>query len=55
MYVIPTLIDLNPDELRHCPFMGTLERCDRSCEIHEYLKNYAYMKNVINDSIITCA
>ena len=51
--IIPTLIDLNPDDLRHSPFMATLERCDGSCEIDEYLKNYAYIKNVINDSIIT--
>ena len=51
--IIPTLIDLNPDGLRHSPFMATLERCDGSCEIDEYLKNYAYIKNVINDSIIT--
>ena len=52
--IIPTLIDLNPDELCRCPFMATLERCNRSCEIDDYLKNYAYIKNLINDSIITC-
>ena len=44
----------NQWKLPHGPFMATLERCDRNCEIDEYLKYYAYIKNVIKDSTITC-
>ena len=31
--VIPTLIDLNPFELKYYPFMISLEQCSGSCNI----------------------
>ena len=33
--VRPTLIDLNPDELRYYPFIIILESCDGSCNTVE--------------------
>ena len=29
----PTLIDLNPVELKHCPFMIRLDKCSGSCNV----------------------
>ena len=31
--VTPTLIDLNPIELKHYPFMISLEKCTGSCNV----------------------
>ena len=29
----PTLIDLNPPELKYYPFMISLDKCNRSCNV----------------------
>ena len=29
----PTLIDLNPVELKYCPFMVSLDKCNGSCNV----------------------
>ena len=29
----PTLVDLNPDDLRYDPFIFSLDRCYRSCNV----------------------
>ena len=33
MLVRPTLIDLNPAELKYYPFMIRLDKCSRSCNV----------------------
>ena len=29
-------------------------KCDKDCEIKEYLKNYTFVKSIIDDLVITC-
>ena len=31
--VRPTLIDMNPNELKYCPFMISLNKCTGSCNV----------------------
>ena len=38
----PTLIDLNPVELKYYPFMISLHKCSGSCNV--YLQNYVFKK-----------
>ena len=41
--VRPTLIDLNPVELKYYPFMISLDKCARSCNVLSL--KYVFQKN----------
>lgn len=44
----------NPIKNCACKEYFVWNSSDFSCETDEYLKNYAYMKNLFNSSVITC-
>ena len=41
--VIPTLIDLNPFELKYYPFIIIFDKYNGSCNTHTHTKEYTYM------------
>lgn len=45
---------INPRE--DCAWNPCLYRCkcDKDCEIGEYLKDYAYINNLADDLVVTC-